>query len=42
MGISPLADWSNFYVISGSSAGALIGLTFVISGFHDSIVHRHP
>jgi hypothetical protein len=25
-----LADWSNFYVIVGSSAGALTGLTFVM------------
>jgi hypothetical protein len=27
---SLLAGWENFYVITGSSAGALIGLTFVI------------
>ncbi len=26
----PLATWSNFYVIVGSSAGALTGLTFVV------------
>ncbi len=25
-----LADWQNFYVIVGSSAGALIGLTFIV------------
>ena len=25
-----LADWNNFYVIVGSSAGALIGLQFVV------------
>jgi len=28
--MSELADWSNFYVIVGSSAGALIGLQFVV------------
>jgi hypothetical protein len=27
---SPLADWENFYVIVGSSAGALTGLQFVV------------
>jgi hypothetical protein len=27
---SPLADWSNFYVIVGSAAGGLTGLTFVV------------
>jgi len=27
--ISPLKDWENFYVIVGSSAGALTGLQFV-------------
>lgn len=26
----PLTDWENFYVIVGSSAGALIGLQFVV------------
>ena len=26
----PLADWANFYVIIGTSAGALTGLTFVV------------
>jgi hypothetical protein len=26
----PLADWSNFYVIVGSAAGSLTGLTFVV------------
>lgn len=26
----PLADWQNFYVIVGSSAGALTGLQFVV------------
>jgi hypothetical protein len=28
--ISPIAGWENFYVIVGSSAGALIGLQFVV------------
>jgi hypothetical protein len=28
--LSPLADWANFYVIVGSSAGALTGLQFVV------------
>ncbi len=28
--MSPLADWDTFYVIVGSSAGALVGLQFVV------------
>ena len=28
--VSPLAPWGNFYVIIGSSAGALTGLQFVV------------
>ena len=28
--MTPLAEWNNFYVIVGSSAGALIGLQFVV------------
>jgi hypothetical protein len=28
--VSPLTAWDNFYVIMGSSAGALTGLTFVV------------
>src|SRR3954468_7918651 len=28
--MSPLNGWENFYVIVGSSAGALIGLQFVV------------
>jgi hypothetical protein len=28
--VSPLTAWQNFYVMIGSSAGALIGLTFVV------------
>ena len=30
MDTSPLAGWENFYVITGSCAGGLIGLTFVV------------
>jgi hypothetical protein len=30
MTASLLADWDNFYVIAGSSAGGLTGLTFVV------------
>lgn len=30
MEVSPLAGWDNFYVIIGSSAGGLTGLTFVV------------
>jgi hypothetical protein len=30
MALAPLGDWGNFYVITGSSAGGLIGLTFVV------------
>jgi hypothetical protein len=30
MALSSLADWSNFYVIVGSAAGGLTGLTFVV------------
>src|ERR1700683_1321801 len=30
MALAPLADWDNFYVITGSSAGGLTGLTFVV------------
>jgi hypothetical protein len=29
----PLSAWANFYVIAGSSAGALTGLTFVVISF---------
>jgi hypothetical protein len=28
--MSPLSAWGNFYVVVGSTAGALIGLTFVV------------
>ncbi len=28
--MNPFAGWDNFYVIVGSSAGALIGLQFVV------------
>jgi len=30
MAWAPLADWANFYVITGSCAGGLTGLTFVV------------
>jgi hypothetical protein len=30
MDVSPLAGWENFYVIVGSSAGGLTGITFVV------------
>src|SRR5215469_16154925 len=28
--VLPLAEWANFYVLVGTSAGALTGLTFVV------------
>src|SRR5437879_4420152 len=28
--LSALADWANFYVITGSAAAGLMGLTFVV------------
>jgi hypothetical protein len=28
--LAPLADWNNFYLIAGTSAGGLTGLTFVV------------
>lgn len=31
--MSPLTEWANFYVIIGSSAGALTGLTFIAVTF---------
>lgn len=31
--MAPFAAWQNFYVIMGSSAGALIGLQFVVLSF---------
>ncbi len=36
--MSPLTTWDNFYVIIGSSAGALTGLTFVVI----SLAARRP
>jgi hypothetical protein len=30
MDSSPLAGWDNFYVIAGSSAAGLTGLTFIV------------
>ena len=41
--MNPLAGWENFYVIVGSSAGALIGLQFVvITLIADLAVGRGP
>jgi hypothetical protein len=38
---SPLAGWENFYVILGSSAGGLTGLTFVVIALiRDSASHE--
>ena len=36
--MTPLAAWQNFYVIVGSSAGALIGLQFVVM----SLISERP
>jgi hypothetical protein len=36
--MTALAGWQNFYVIAGSSAGALIGLQFVVL----SLIHNTP
>jgi hypothetical protein len=38
--MQPLAAWQNFYVIVGSSAGALIGLQFVVMAFVGSARKR--
>jgi hypothetical protein len=35
--MAPLSSWQNYYVIVGSSAGALIGLQFVVMGLIASI-----
>lgn len=41
--MSALAGWQNFYVIVGSSAGALIGLQFVVlSLINSSTVQANP
>jgi hypothetical protein len=37
---SPLAGWENFYVIVGSAAGGLTGLTFVLIALVRDVLHR--
>ena len=36
-----LAEWGNFYVIVGSSAGALIGLQFVVITLIADMPEKH-
>ncbi len=38
--MTPLSGWQNFYVIVGSSAGALIGLQFVVISFFSNMPFR--
>jgi hypothetical protein len=38
--VSSLSAWENFYIIIGSSAGALTGLTFVVATLMQSAVGR--
>lgn len=40
--MSPLTDWANFYVIAGSSAGALIGLMFVVISLTTGVRNPTP
>ena len=40
MGPSLLAGWENFYVIIGSAAGGLTGLTFVLIALIREVLHR--
>src|SRR5438046_1395489 len=42
MDASPLAGWENFYVIIGSSAGGLTGLTFVVIALIRDAARVHP
>jgi hypothetical protein len=43
MDASPLAGWENFYVIVGSSAGGLTGITFVVVALiRDAAVSARP
>jgi hypothetical protein len=42
MAASVLADWANFYVIMGSSAAALTGLTFVVIALASSRNRASP
>jgi len=40
--MTPLSEWQNFYVILGSSAGALIGLQFVVVALLAGIPNARP
>jgi hypothetical protein len=40
--MTALSDWQNFYVIMGSSAGALIGLQFVVVALIANIPNARP
>jgi hypothetical protein len=40
MDASPLAGWENFYVIVGSAAGGLTGLTFVVIALIRDVLQR--
>ena len=40
--MSSLIAWQNFYIIIGSSAGALTGLTFVVATLMQSAMGRSP
>jgi len=40
MASSPLADWENFYVMTGSAAAGLTGLTFVVIALAADDAHR--
>lgn len=42
MDASLLAGWENFYVITGSSAGGLTGITFVIIALIRDVQHLGP
>jgi hypothetical protein len=41
MDTTPFTGWDNFYVIVGSSAGALIGLQFVVMALVANLPHEH-
>jgi hypothetical protein len=40
--MTALGEWESFYVIVGSSAGALIGLQFVVIALIAERPRRHP
>src|ERR1700734_4113195 len=42
MALAPLADWNNFYVITGSSAGGLTGITFVVIALAAGVRRVNP